>query len=37
MVFSINLRENRFSDKTFPKNNSIGQDFGQRIFTIKHK
>ena len=32
MAFSINIRANRFSDKTFAKNNSIGQDFGQKKF-----
>ena len=37
MVFSVTLGENRFSDKTFAKNISIKQNFGQKLLTIKHK
>ena len=37
MVFSVTLGVNRFSDKTFAKNISIKQNFGQKLLTIKHK
>ena len=37
MASSITLGANWFSDETFAKINSIGQNFEQKLLTIKHK